>query len=187
MQSRTMKFAKCVMEKIGWYIWSDPNLSIEVEKPITSRRTRTIVFDSSRQEGDYVDYNFDLTPFSMQDLTPSMRVEQMMAIHDRIILPNLQDMKSRGEQFDAAGFAKKVAEYSQVDEMSAYLQSGAVEMSASEREVDSKNQPLETKRTYERINRPSGTRRGAEKALTQTLLGASGNDDEMDSIGRSKD
>lgn len=179
-----MHFAKRVMEKMAWYMWDDPNLAVQIDKPITSRRTKSIVFDASRQEGDYLDYNFSIVPFSMQDLTPSMRAEQMMAIHDRIVMPNQQAMAQRGEQFDAVGFAKKLAEYSQVPEMADYFPSGQVQPAANEQEVDAKNKPLETKRTYERINRPSGTRRGKEAALTQTLLGAGAQDAEMDSIGR---
>lgn len=186
MQSRTMNFAKGVMEQIAWYIWDDPNLSVEVEKPITSRRTRTITFDSSRQEGDWLDYNIDIVPFSMQDLTPSMRAEQMLLIHDRIVMPNAQMMAERGEQFDAAGFAKKIAEYSQVSEMSDFFVGGPVAMGADEQETNAKNKPLETKRTYERINRPGGTRRGAEKALSQTLLGAGVQNAEMDAVSRPK-
>ena len=185
MQGRTAKFLTRTMKSVAWYIHDDPSLSVSVEKPITSRRTRTIVYDASRREGDYLDYNYDLVAHSTTDMTPAMRAEQMMAIHDRIILPNQATMQQSGQSFDVVGFVKKVSGYAMVDEMGEFLNSGEAPLpDGDEREIDAANKPLETKRTYERINRPSGTRRGAEKALTQTLLGASGNPDEMDSIGR---
>lgn len=184
MQSRSVKFAKTIMEQIGWYIWTDPNLSVDVEKQVTSRRTRTITFDSSRQEGDYIDYNFEIDPYSMQSMTPQARAEQMLLIHDRVLMPNQAIMQQRGEGFDVTGFAKKLAEYGMVPEMGEFFKAGEVRLDANEEEASARNKPLETKRTYERVSRPMGSRSGKEAALTQTLLGGRGNDDEMDSIGR---
>lgn len=170
MQSRTAQFAKRVMKQVAWYMWTDPNLSVEVDKPITSRRSRTVVFDSARQEGDWLDYNLDVSVHSLTEMTPSMRAEQMMAIHDRIILPNQAAMQQRGDQFDVGGFVRKISEYAQIEEMGEFIQSGQA-MGQDQQEVNAANQPLQTTRRYERVSRPGATRRGAEAALTQTLLG----------------
>lgn len=185
MQSRTAQFAKRVMKQVAWYMWTDPNLSVEVEKPITSRRSRTVVFDSARQEGDWLDYNLDVSVHSLTEMTPSMRAEQMMAIHDRIILPNQAAMQQRGDQFDVGGFVRKISEYAQIEEMGEFIQSGQA-MGQDQQEVNAANQPLQTTRRYERVSRPGATRRGAEAALTQTLLGGGAQESEMDTIGRSQ-
>lgn len=59
-------------------------------------------------------------------------------------------------------------------------------MGQDQQEVNAANQPLQTTRRYERVSRPGATRRGAEAALTQTLLGGGAQESEMDTIGRSQ-
>jgi hypothetical protein len=44
--------------------------------------------------------------------------------------------------------------------------------------------PAQTRRTYERINRPGTTRSGKNTALTQLLLGGNVQDAEKEAIGR---
>ena len=52
-----------------------------------------------------------------------------------------------------------------------------------QREITGDKPPM-TKRTYERVNRPAGTRQGKDRAMAQAMLGKPPQPDEMAAITR---
>ena len=74
MAQQTFKFAKGIFKALAWYDWTNPVRKRFVEKRIgkTDIYLNREWSDETR-EGNFLDYNFDIDVYSMQDNSPAVR------------------------------------------------------------------------------------------------------------------
>lgn len=180
MSDATVDFAKAIFKRLAWYAWTDPV------------RERTIVKSASRhlpglavtkkwtpetRDGDFLDYNFDIDVFSMQDDSPTTRMEKFLSVYERVVLPMLPQFQEQGAVIDLHAILEWVGRNSNLPELTDFVlfpdapPDQRMPGGGSPRpEYISTKAPV-THHTYERVNRPGATRHGRDAALMQTLLG----------------
>lgn len=184
MQLQTSDFAHQVMKSLAWYLWTDPF----IDMPLTKRVPGTDLeiptsFTPEDREGDFLDYNFQMKPYSMQFLSPQEELMIVDATLDRVA-PFMPVLEQQGITFNVAEYLKfrrRVTNVQAIEDMFVFA-------APQEGERPMVGQPpaksATTHRTYERINRPGATTQGKDAAMMQTLLGGGAQEAEMAGIGR---
>jgi hypothetical protein len=130
------------------------------------------------RDGDFVDYNFDIAVFSMQEDSPAVRLQKLTNIFNTFILPAFDIFREQGAYIDAKqlmDFIAKNANLPILSDIVKFMDAPPAAPLASEGlpqpDYVSRKSPV-TKHTYERINRPgSMSERGKNAVLSQILLG----------------
>jgi hypothetical protein len=173
MQDRTVEFVKDVTTDLAWYLFTDPL----IEMPLVKRVPGTDIeiptaFRAEDREGDFLDYNFDIEPYSMQHQSPGMRIQTLMEIFERLLAPAMPMLEAQGITINFEAFLQTISKYRNMPELQDILVFSGPPQSYGEGPVGQppKQSPVTTRR-YERVNRPGATRSGKDHVLMQALLG----------------
>lgn len=180
MSDATVDFAKQIFRRLAWYMWTDPVRERTIVKSTSSGAGALFItkqWTPETRDGDFLDYNFDIDVFSMQDDSPSARMEKFMAIYERVILPMQPQLEAQGAYIDIQAIFEYVGRNTNLPDLSDFVV--FPNAPANERmpsggsphpQYISTKAPI-TRRVYERVNRPAATQQGRDQTLMQTLLG----------------
>ena len=102
-------FTKKILSKMAWYIWTDPLIDITVSKRIPGVVDLDVQFTEEAREGDFLDYNIDVEPYSMSRMNPEIRSQKIMQLVQAIILPTLQIAAQQGAIPDIPALVKTIS------------------------------------------------------------------------------
>lgn len=169
-------FAGQIFRRLAWYMWTDP-----VRERTIVKRSGTLsvtkAWTPETRDGDFLDYNFDIDVFSMQEDSPSARMEKFMLIYERVILPAMPQLEAQGARIDMRAVFDYVGRNANLPELSDFVTfpdaplGGREPAGGSPRPQYVSTKAPVTRRVYERVNRPAATRQGRDQALMQALLG----------------
>jgi len=189
MQKEVTEFTSDVLQDLMWYLWYDPNpkqKDVVRKLPGFESIALTIPFNPKDREGDYLEYNINMEPYSMQHQTPESKVQGLRTVFAEIIQPMIPLMAEQGITLDIEGFLKKLAKLTNLSELNDIVRYSSPnheqEPIGSSDQIGGKA-PVTTRR-YERINRPGSTNQGKAKVLQQALLGQKSQVSEVASLGR---
>lgn len=183
MADKTIEFAREIFKRLAWYVWTDPVRRRKYTKfampeyGIGIRKEWT----PETRDGDFLDYNFDIAVFSMQDDTPATRVEKFMQIFQSLVLPMQQQLEAQGAYIDMNRVMNFISKNTNMPELNEIVKfQNAVQVpnesaSLPQPAYVSTKSPY-SKRVYERVSRAGGTRQGRDAAMAQILMGADVND-----------
>tara|TARA_R110000796_G_scaffold54061_1_gene126577 strand:- start:4867 stop:6639 length:1773 start_codon:yes stop_codon:yes gene_type:complete len=177
MQERTTSAVKKVMEVIAKYIYYDPIGTYPFSKDIedTGIKIRTD-FRPEVREADFVDFDLDIAPYSMQDRSPAERVQSMMEVMQGVILPMAPQMMQMGVKPDMKKFLHYVSKYSNTPELDEILGIMTDEdMAMMQDPQDRVNSPPVTTRRYIREGRSGQTGQGRDDDMIRLLMGSDPN------------
>ena len=178
MQGRATDFMRDVMRDLAWYLFYDPL----IEMPLTYRVPGTnldipVALTPEAKRGDFLDYNFQIDPYSAQDQPPGQRLQTLMQLLQTVVLPAMPVLAQQGMVPDFQQILRLIARYTnmaELDEIIAFV--GPAATAAQQAQGEPVGQPPTkspvTHRTVTRVNRPGRTEQGADFAKIQTLLGA---------------
>ena len=89
-----------VTEKVAWYVWTDPLVDIDVVLQ-RGELAYPAKFKAELKEGDFLQYEFDVVPYSTQPRTPEEDFDRMMTYIERVALPLIQAGQAQGMTLDA--------------------------------------------------------------------------------------
>ena len=180
MQRDCETFTTGILRDLGLYLWEDPFIEIPLVKRIPGTELEIPTsWDPDMREGDYTDYNFELQAYSLQSRTPGDKLELIMQLFQQVLVPSMPLMQQQGLAVNFPGFFRLVAQYAHLPEVEQLILANQP-IVAPEGPVNPRNvRPGATTRTNVRVNRSSGTPRGRNAAMAQTLLGAGVQDSEM--------
>jgi hypothetical protein len=189
MSEQTIRFSKGIFKQLAWYEWTDPVRERYIERELydTGITLPPQVWSDETREGDWLDYNFGVDMFSMQDNSPETQLQKLGLIMQQYIVPLMPVIQAQGGTIDAREILSQVSKLSNFPAVSRFVKfhgmppTGEVPMQGN---PQPSFKPSETHRTYERINRPGATRSGRNNALAQTLLGGNVQPAEQATIGR---
>jgi hypothetical protein len=167
-----VKFAKAAGRDLGWYMHVDPNISIDVVHRIAGTDIEMPDrYSPETREGDFWQYNFSLSPYSMQDLTPNQRLMVVrQAIQD--FAPLLPLMQEQGWGFEFGKLAAMYSEFSEVPEiLDVVVNQGEPPEPASGPVGQEPRQAPHTVREQVRRNVPGASQRGHDQVMEQLLSG----------------
>ena len=181
MADRTTDFSRAIFRRLAWYMWTDPVRRRKFRK-YASKEFNVgvdVEWTPETRDGDFIDYNFDIAVFSMQDDSPATRMQKLMNAFNTFILPLAPMFQQLGVYIDVktlTDYIAKNANLPVLSDMVKFMDSSAAAdaprpTATAQPEYISTKAPV-TKRTYERVNRPgSMSERGKSAVLSQILLG----------------
>jgi hypothetical protein len=174
MQKDTIKFTKEIVTDIARYLYYEPMIDMPLTKPIPGYESLSIAtrFNSDMAEADFLEYNFDIQPFSMQHQTPESKLRTISQILTTLILPMQGSLQQQGVFMNFESLFDIYAKYGNIPELRDIL--------IYSNPLEPQNQPIGnppeksnfSHRVYERVNRPGATRAGKDDAMVRLLMGS---------------
>ena len=190
MADQTIDFAKSIFRSLAWYEWTDPIRKRKIQKGVKGTDISVqLEWSEETRKGEFLDYNFDIDVYSMQDDSPSTKLQKIGMALERFIFPMIPMLEQQGAYIDLQSLTHLLAKYSNLPELEDMVK-------FADRGVQPQQQmgggsptpsfkPSNTTRTYERVNRPGATRHGKDDVMSRFLMGSGVQDSEMAALGRS--
>jgi len=159
MQTKVEAFTTNVLEDVAWYLYNDPIGETNLSKEIEGYGHIPFVWGPDRREADFFEYNFELSPYSLQNQGPEQRLGRIMQFAQQILIPLAPQMGQWGKVFNVDKFLDLISKYGDLPELSTLVSGG--EMQASEGLLGSGGggralQSPVTTRNYTRKSIPGG-------------------------------
>lgn len=106
MRLQVQEFTRRIGEKLAWYLWYDPLIELPLTKRSSAGEEVPVTFSARQREGEFLDYFFDIAPYSMTPDTPTRRFRRTLEWIERVILPTAQLAEQSGQKLDAVKLAK---------------------------------------------------------------------------------
>jgi hypothetical protein len=175
MAEQVVDFSRDVFKALAWYEWTDPVRQRVIEKPVKgagfSLRQK---WSPETREGDFLDYNFDIDVYSMQDDTPATKLQKIGLALERFIFPAMPMVQQQGGALDAKALVELIGRLANVPELSdlvKFQDPDEMPQMPSGDPNPTLAKPANTTRTYDRVSRPGATRHGRDDAMARLLMG----------------
>jgi hypothetical protein len=188
MKADTFDFVKGIFKALAWYEWTDPVRKRVIEKPLAEGSDLILrqVWSAETREGDFLDYNFDIDVYSMEEDTPSLRLQKLGTALERFVFPVLPQIQEQGGQIDFKKLIEMIGRLGNIDELRSIVtfQEPIQGKPQQGGDANPSMKPAHTTRTYERVNRPGATRAGKDGAMSRLLMGSKVQGAEAAALGR---
>jgi hypothetical protein len=170
MQSRMFKFTSEVVKDLAWYLWYDPLIEI----PLVYRVENTDIdvpmkFTAEDKEGDFLDYNIEIVPYSMQQKSPSEQLQTLSMVFQQFIAPFVGTPMMAGAQVNIQGLLKTVSELTGMKYLDDIIQFTGPVDPMDQQPVGTP--PAKFSRTVNtRISEQSGRPRGGPDQQVQSMM-----------------
>ena len=187
MQKQVTTFTTEVLQDLMWYLWYDPNpkqKDVIKTAPGFESVTIAVPFNPEDREGDYLQYNIILEPYSMQHQSPESKLQGIRTVLQEMIQPLLPMMEQQGVTLDIEGLFKTVGKLSNIPELSDFIKFSSPNIDRPVGSSSEVRQAPNTTRTNVRKNIPGSTQQGKSAILQQSLLGNKPQKSQVDSLTR---
>ena len=178
MQSRMLTFTKKVLQDVASWIFYDPVREFAIDIPLgnSGESVSTKFSPKEREESEFVELELDIAPVSMQDASPSQRLQTLTNTMSNFLLPMAPVLQQQGMALDAVAFTRQVAELTNTPEIAELIvpagvqpdPSGESESNAESAEVRVPNNRPPAPRKY---TPTGGTRAARETVMSQAMMG----------------
>jgi hypothetical protein len=111
MQKKVKKFTKGVFRDLAFWLFTDPRIELPLVKPNPgAAQGIRMTLTPEDMEGDFLDYNIDVNPYSMQARTPQEELEVLAMTFERFVLPYREDYQRQGMTINWPKLLRRVAE-----------------------------------------------------------------------------
>jgi hypothetical protein len=171
MQHTMLEFATGVVRDLAWYLWTDPLIDL----PLTKRVAGTDItvptrFSPEEMEGDFLEYNFSIQPYSMQQKSPELILQTMEHVLNSFVGPFLPMMEQQGLAINVEKLLRRVGELTNIDMDDLVTFAGGPKDPEVASVGQARQSPVTT-RNYTRTNIPGKSRDGSAQAMATALLG----------------
>lgn len=174
MQDTFSDFTEAIIQDLMWYLFYHPMIKIPLVKTIGGLEIPT-EFNSDEREGDYLQYNFKIHAYSMQEETPQSKLEAFKVLFQEFVIPLMPVMQQSGQVPNVEGILRYLAKLMDIEELNQLFQFQQPSQFPPAEPVqtpDAPKMPAHTTRTYERVSRSALTRPGQDTLMGQAFLGA---------------
>lgn len=186
MQDKTVAFAKGVMRDLAYYTFTDPLIELPLTKRIPGSDIGVpVTLSAEDMEGDFLDYNFSIDPYSMQNQTPASRLGALQNIFSNFIAPFIPMLQEQGITVSFETLFDLISRYGNLPEIKDLL-NYTEPPSGFQRPIvgDPPRQSPVTNRINTRVNRPGATTAGKDQAAIMALMGAGQQGSQLAAVGR---
>jgi len=184
MQYRVVDFTSRICRDLGSLLWHDQVLEIPQDFETSGIKVRADWTPEVR-EGDFIDYNFEIEPFSMMYKSPSERMQGISSFVTQIALPMEGMMQQYGGTID---IQELVEMYAELMDMPRLKQIVKFEEPKDDRPGPTPQQPAKASHTVRESVRRSvptgGTAESRSNVMQQVLQGGQPNQQQMNQMGR---
>lgn len=187
MKDRTIDFARGIFKALAWYEWTDPIRERLIEKDVPGAGVSVKrVWSKETRDGDFLDYNINIDVYSMQDDSPSLKLQKIGMMLERFIFPAIPLLQAQGGTIDFKRLLDLLSSFGNLPELADIIR--FEDFDPAVKPIQGNQNPVmmpaNTTRTYERINRPGATRQGKDHVMSQLLMGGKVQPDAMASLSR---
>ena len=171
MQDQVMRFTRNIISDYGYWLWSDPMKTYDLELDFPDVPTvQSQLTPEERRSHSFYSHELEIEPYSMQYLSPGQRLQSINQIVQSVILPGLPLMQQQGMGVDMEALLSIYAKYSNLPELNDIVVSAAEQAPPPEEQRQS---PV-TMRQNERINRagPATPGRDEQQMIQQMMSGS---------------
>ncbi len=182
MQDRTQTSVQTIVESIADYVWNDPTLDLTLSDMVGGPDGIVIPIriTSELKEGDLIDMNVTIEPFSMTHRGPAEKLQTITQVFERFIIPNAAMLQAQNLAPDMKALLDIVAKYSNTPEIRDILIEVEGQPSQGEEATGGGNGNSTT--TNIRRNIPGSTRQGRDDVMQKILLGSGTQESETASL-----
>lgn len=184
MQYRVVDFTSRICRDLGSLLWHDQVLEIPQDFETSGIKVRAD-WNPEVREGDFIDYNFEIEPFSMMYKSPSERMQGISSFVTQIALPMEGMMQQYGGTID---IQELVEMYAELMDMPRLKQIVKFEEPKEDRPGPTPQQPAKASHTVRESVRRSvptgGTAESRSNVMQQVLQGGQPNQQQMNQMGR---
>lgn len=173
MRERMADFGTRVFGQLAWYAHNDEFVDIRGTRPAPGGIEVPFEYNPDVREGDFLEYSFEIDPYSLIHKTPESQLRRMFEIFERMA-PFMPIMSEQGVVPNFEAMLRKIAELADLTELNDMFEFRGGPPAPQGQPGgggESNGKPAHTTRTYERRNRggssPGG---GSEMELAQQML-----------------
>lgn len=176
MQDRVLKHVKRVTFDLAYHIYGDPLVTERIARRLPGYESIQVedYFGPENRTADFLMYNFDIDPYSMQDHSPSTQLQILTQTVQQYVVPLMPLMQAQGVNINVANLLRRVSELASVRKFDDLIMFSDRLAQGEAEPTDPEARPMKapnTSRTYTRINRPGATNSQKTEAMIQHLLG----------------
>jgi hypothetical protein len=186
MSSQVVDFSKNIFRSLGYYEWNDLVRTRELERPIPGTNVSFVVpWNRDSRAGKFNMYDLEIDVFSLQDDSPSIRLQKLGLIVKEYLIPLMPMIQQAGGSVNIKSILEALAKYSDFPEIEEFVtfSDGFSTDDVGNKSVGSST-PGNTTHTSERVSRPGASDRGKSQILQQAALGGTPQQSETASLGR---
>jgi hypothetical protein len=109
MTNTVYNFVRSIVQKHGYYMWTNPMQSTTVIKNIEGIGEVQDEFNAQGKSGDLTQYSMNIIPYSMQRMSPTAEYQRMLSFLSQWVLPTAQIAAQQGSQLNVTGTTKYLA------------------------------------------------------------------------------
>jgi len=118
MYESVTEFSSRVEGKMGWYLMVNPFVSIPMIKEIPGvPGGLSLTYTNDTRDGDFLDYNFEMAPYSTQGKTPEVAYQQLLSAVNQIVLPFIDVAAQQGMTVDVQKLVEAASKYTESDDL----------------------------------------------------------------------
>jgi hypothetical protein len=114
-----------VMEDLAYHLHTDPLIELPLTKRVNGTETQVILNSDTRQ-GDWLDFNINVKPYSMARSDPNMSVRRKMEFATNVIPAAAQAMMLLGPGFNVGAFLSRIAQEVGIDDVDEFINDQAM-------------------------------------------------------------
>jgi hypothetical protein len=185
MQDHTVTFVQGVVEDLADYLWYDPLIDLPLVKRVEGTSMELpIRFSPELREGDRLDYNLSISPFSMQHRSPGEKLQTINLVLKELVLPMQDQFMAQGVGIDPVALFDLIARYSDTPEIRDVLTGIPAKNAGGSPGKEMPRKSPNTTRTEIRRSIPGKSREGTSNILQSVLLGGGANKDQTATLDR---
>lgn len=181
MVQRVSEFTSDVLKALAWWMWTDPYIQLPLVKRIGDTIELEVTFDDRMKKGEFLDYNFQIVPYSMVNRTPEQMFQSVVQVIQSLYQPFAELAMQQGVQIDMRELFRMAGRCLDIPELNGVLSIGEPMTPPSGGEASVDKPP--THSVYERISRPAAGYQSQMNAISRAAMGENLQKSVRDTIG----
>lgn len=169
MQEQVEEATTTICKKLAWYMFYDPFIEMPSVKRIPGIPIDIpITITKDMLEGDFIDYNYIIKPYSLQEETPASKFNTLSSIFTNIIAPLLPTLQQQGKTFDSQEFLDTISRLKNLPELeNMFIDAVNPNNGGKQSSKVYGSPPVKTTREY--VRRDSGSLNQADKETNKII------------------
>ncbi len=124
MLAEVEEFCSSVERKLAWHLIANPHIKIPLIKETPDGGQLETYYSEEAKEGDFIDYNFEIEPYSTQSESPEAAYVKFQQAVAQFVLPVVEIAAQQGQMLDAKRLLSAAAKFVDVPELEDLFQDG---------------------------------------------------------------
>jgi hypothetical protein len=116
-------FTRSVTKKLAFFLWTNPLKKMPMIQDFGGIKAE-VTYSEEEQEGDFVDYSFDIDVHSLSRMNPELRYQKILQLFSGVIMPLAPIAANQGINLDVDKVVKECARYLNIPNLEEWWKNG---------------------------------------------------------------